>query len=235
MFYLGIICLLYYICICAVMKKWNSTFSGFWLVVGSFFIFIHWFMNPVLKVFFVAIFTCFLCMEMLILQKMCLKPKDNLNYVIVLGAKVNGTVVSESLRRRLDRAATYMKENPNTKAIVSGSQLGGELITEAEAMKLYLVEAGINEDRIMKEEHSYTTEQNLRFSKEMIPDVSCPVGIITNNYHVYRALCYARKLGYKEVYGIAASTHPVLFVNYLVREFFAIIKLFGLTIKFRVL
>ena len=235
MLYLGIICLLYYICICAVMRKWNSTFSRFWLVAGSFFVFIHWFMNPVLKVFFVAIVTFFLCTEMMILQKMFLKPKDELKYVIVLGAKVNGTMVSESLRRRLDRTLTYMKENPNTKAIVSGSQLGGEVITEAEAMKRYLVEAGIDENRIIKEENSYTTEQNLRFSKELIPDIAESVGIITSNYHVYRAICYAKKLGYQEVHGISASTHPVLLINYLVREFFAILKLFLLTIKFTML
>ena len=235
MLYLGIICLLYYICICAVMRKWNSTFSRFWLLAGSFFIFIHWFMNPLLKVFFVAIFTFFLCIELLILQKIFLKPKDQLKYVIILGAKVNGTVVSESLRRRLDRAAVYMKDNPDTKAIVSGSQLGGELITEAEAMKRYLVEVGIDANRILKEENSYTTEQNLWFAKELIPDISEPTGIITSNYHVYRALCYAKKLGYPKVYGIPASTHPVLFVNYMVREFFAILKLFLLTMKFTML
>ncbi len=235
MLYLGIICLLYYMCICAVMRKWNSTFSRFWPVVGIFLIFIHWFMNPLLKTLFVAIFTFFLCMEMLILREMFIKSKNNLEYVIVLGAKVNGTVVSESLRRRLDRTVTYMNENPNTKAIVSGSQLGGELITEAEAMKRYLVEAGIDENRIIKEENSFTTEQNLKFSKELILDSSCPVGIITSNYHVYRALCYAKKLGYQEVHGISASTHPVLFVNYMVREFFAILKLFLLTIKFTML
>ena len=235
MLYLGIICILYYICICAVMRKWNSTFSGFWPVVGSFFIFIHWIMNPLLKTFFVAIFIFFICIETMILQKMFLKQENNLDYVIVLGAKVNGTVVSESLRRRLDRTLTYMKENPNTKAIVSGSQLGGEVITEAEAMKRYLVEAGIDENRIIKEENSYTTEQNLRFSKELIPEISESVGIITSNYHVYRAICYAKKLGYQEVHGISASTHPVLLINYLVREFFAILKLFLLTIKITML
>ena len=235
MLYLGIICLIYYICICAVMGKWNSTFSRFWLLTGIFAICIQRFMNPVLEGIFLAGFTCFLCLEILILREMFKKPQEKLPYVIVLGAKVNGTVVSESLRRRLDRAVTYLKQNPDTIAIVSGSQLGGEMITEAEAMKRYLMAAGIEEARIIKEENSFTTEQNLKFSKELIPESDSPVGIITSNYHVYRALCYARKLGYKEVYGIAASTHPVLLVNYLVREFFAILKLFWLTIRFTML
>ena len=235
MLYLGIICLIYYICICAVMKKWNSTFSRFWLLAGIFAIGIHRFMNLVLECIFVAGFTCFLCLEILILREMFKKPQEKMPYVVVLGAKVNGTVVSESLRRRLDRAVTYLKQNPDTIAIVSGSQLGGELITEAEAMKRYLMAAGIEEARIIKEENSFTTEQNLKFSKELMSGYDGPVGIITSNYHVYRALCYARKLGYKEVYGIAASTHPVMLVNYLVREFFAILKLFWLTIRFTML
>jgi len=235
MFCFGIICLLYYICICMVMKKWNATFSRFWLFAGIFAISIHRFMNPFLWCIFVAVFTFFITLEMLILRGMFTKPQDKLAYVIVLGAKVNGTVLSEALRRRLDRTVTYMKENPDTIAIVSGSKLGGELITEAEAMKCYLMEAGICEEKIIKEDNSFTTEQNLKFSKELIPDISCPIGIITNNFHVYRALCYARKLGYKDVHGIAASTNPVMFVNYMVREFFAILKLFWLTMKFTML
>ena len=232
MLYFGIICLLYYACICKVMGKWNATFSRFWLIAGVFCFCIHRFMTPVLWCGLAAVFIFFLWIELLIIREMHRKSQEGLSYIVVLGAKVNGTVVSESLRRRLDRAALYMKENPETVAVVSGSQLGGELITEAEAMKKYLIEAGIKEMRILKEENSYTTEQNLRFSKEIIGDVSKPIGIVTNNFHVYRALCYARKLGYENVQGISASTHAVLLINYMVREFFAILKLFWLTKKF---
>lgn len=162
-------------------------------------------------------------------------PKLAIPYVIVLGAKVNGTEVSESLRRRLDRAVLYLKRNPQTYVIVSGSRLGGEKITEAEAMKRYLMESGISEERILKEENSYTTQENLKFSKELLPYENIQVGIITSNYHLYRSLSYAKSLGYKDPVGIPASTHPVLFVNYMTREFFAILKLFWLTKKITML
>ena len=232
---LGILCLVYYIAICLVMGKWNSTFSRFWIAAGLGMIGIHFIRSLIVDVIVGVAFAFFIMIEICIIKAMFLKKINNLPYIIVLGAKVNGTVVSESLRRRLDAAAEYLRENPKTQVIVSGSQLGGELITEAEAMKAYLQKAGIEENRIFKEEASFTTEQNLKFSRELMEDKQSPVGIVTSNYHVFRALAYAKHLGYQNVVGIPASCHPVLFVNYMVREFFAIIKLFWLTKKFTML
>ena len=222
---LAILCLIYYLCICQIMKKWNSTFSRFWLMTAAVFIVIHitnyiWIEKLVMMGFFF-----FAGIEMLILKAMHSKAVSGLSYIIVLGAKVNGTVVSESLRRRLDAAAEYLRENPDTQVIVSGSKLNGELITEAEAMMRYLVNQGIDKKRILKEENSYTTKQNLIYSREFIEDEGAAVGIVTSNYHIYRSLALARQLGYQQVYGIPASCHPVLFVNYMTREFFAVIKI----------
>lgn len=222
---LGILFLIYYICICLVMKKWNSTFSRFWLLAGVVMIGIHFIRSVIVDTLLAVGIGFFIGIEILIFKAMLQKKVNNLPYIIVLGAKVNGTVVSESLRRRLDTAAVYLKENPDTQVIVSGSKLGGELITEAEAMMRYLVEHGINPGRIHKEEASYTTKQNLMFSKELIEDKEAAVGIVTSNYHLFRSLAYARRLGYKKIYGIAASCHPVLFINYMTREFFALVKI----------
>ena len=217
------------------MGKWNSTFSRFWLIAGIFCILVHKLMAPLFWWVFGAVFLFFLIIEFKIVKEMIKRPKAALPCVIVLGAKVNGTRVSESLRRRLERTVVYMEKNPQTIAIVSGSRLGGELITEAEAMERYLIEKGIEERRIIKEEQSYTTQENLKLSKELLPDEKIQVGIITSNYHVYRSLCYAKILGYNEPVGISATTHPVLFPNYMVREFFAILKLFWLTKKITML
>lgn len=221
----GLLCLLYYIGICLVMKKWNATFARFWLLGGITFI-ITGLTNCIAINIGLSVFAVvFIIIEIHILNAMFAKKVNGLPYIIVLGAKVNGTVVSESLKRRLDAAVEYLSENPKTRVIVSGSKLNGELITEAEAMMHYLLGQGIERKRIVKEENSYTTRQNLTFSRELIEDKEAAVGIVTSNYHIYRSLYYARRLGYKEAIGIPASCHPALFVNYMTREFFAIVKI----------
>ena len=222
---LAILCLIYYLSICLVMKKWNSTFSRFWLMAAVLFMMVHITNYIWLKSLVLVIIGFFTGIELLILQAMSQREVPGLPYIIVLGAKVNGTVVSESLRRRLEAAVSYLQANADTKVIVSGSKLHDELITEAEAMKRYLVEHGIEPERILEEDQSFTTKQNLKFSRELMEDKGAAVGIVTSNYHMYRSLAYARRLGYQKVYGIPASCHPVLFVNYMTREFFAVFKI----------
>ena len=136
--------------------------------------------------------------------------KRNLPYLIVLGAQVRGRKLSSSLYRRIERARLYLTGNPETVVIVSGGQGKGEEVTEAFAMRQYLLEHGIEEKRIFMEGCSTTTEENLKFSAEYISDLKIPVGIVTNNFHMYRA---------------PAGCPPVFFINYMVREFFALAKM----------
>lgn len=166
----------------------------------------------------------FLLVELRIITGMCSRKEKDLPYIIVLGAHVEGTVVSDSLKRRLDKAEEYLRKNADTVVIVSGGQGKGELITEAQAMENYLINGGIHPSRIRKEEVSKTTKENLEYSAVFLTDKAVPVGIITNNFHVYRACLYAKRAGYTQVKGIPAGCHPVLFVNYMTREFFAVVK-----------
>lgn len=156
------------------------------------------------------------------------RPDKDLEVLIVLGAQVRGTRVTNSLKRRLDRACAYLKEHPKTVAILSGGQGRGEDISEAFAMNDYLLECGIEQARLLMEDKSTTTWENLKFSFGLYgadflnSDLhGKKVGIVTNDFHVCRALMMAKKQGYKKVQGVPASSNPVLFLNYLVREFFA--------------
>ncbi|MCD8104740.1 MAG: YdcF family protein [Lachnospiraceae bacterium] len=99
-------------------------------------------------------------------------PRQNLEYVIVLGAQVRGTSPSRALRRRLDRAVEYARENPDTIFILSGGQGSDEDISEAECMYRYLVGAGVSEDRLIQEADSTSTAENLRFSSAVIRALS---------------------------------------------------------------
>lgn len=146
-------------------------------------------------------------------------------WIIVLGAQVRGRKITDSLKRRLDCASEYLKEHPDVHVIVSGGQGKDEEVTEAYAMARYLECEGLDRRRIVQEDVSVNTLENLKFSRNLIADVDTPVGIVSNNFHVYRGCVYAKRAGFKEPFPIPASCHPLLFPNYFVRECFAVWKL----------
>lgn len=146
------------------------------------------------------------------------------DYLIVLGAGVNGTVPSLSMRNRLDAALEVMNESPDCIAIVSGGQGQGEDITEAEAMYRWLTDKGIEKERLWKEERSTSTEENLAFSLAMIDDAeTADIAVVSSEYHLYRAKLLAKENHGLDVFGVAGKTsYPVLKVNYFIREAFAV-------------
>ena len=150
-------------------------------------------------------------------------PKG-LEYLIILGAQVREDGPSKVLTFRLDKAAEYLLKNPETLCIVTGGQGYNEPITEAEAMKLYLSDKGIGKERIITEEKAVNTVQNIRFSKEKLPSADVPVGIVTNNFHIFRSMAIALNEGLTNVYGIPAPSDPIFLVNNMFREYFGIVK-----------
>ena len=173
----------------------------------------------------VAIFLCICALylvviEALVISGMASHGQEDLDYIIVLGAKVNGTRPSLALRCRIDRAYEYLAENPRTVAVLSGGQGNGEDISEAEAMRRGLTERGISEDRLMLEPLSTSTEENLDFSYRLLPE-GASVGLVTNNFHVWRAVQVAKTQG-KVASGISASYPNVLLIHYMMREFLSI-------------
>lgn len=149
----------------------------------------------------------------------------DLDYIIVLGAKVrpDGSP-STVLKYRLDAAYDYLDAHPRTQCVVSGGQGSNEPMSEADAMAQYLRERGIEENRILIENTSETTAENMALSRELIADPSAEIGIVTNNFHVYRALKIARKAGLEHVYGIAAYSNTWYLPNNMFYETFGILK-----------
>lgn len=146
-------------------------------------------------------------------------------YIIVLGAGVNGTVPSLSLRNRLDAALAFLEENPAAVAVVTGGQGSGEDLTEAECMRLWLEGRGIAPERILTEPRAENTRENLKFSFDLIRgreggSIPEPVAVVSSEYHLLRAKMQAEKLGV-DCAGVAArTTLPVLRINYFIREAF---------------
>lgn len=152
------------------------------------------------------------------------KSIENASYLIVLGAKVNGSQISRALRYRLDEAIEYMVEYPETKAIVSGGQGNGEDISEAEAMFQYMVEQGIEENRIIKEDASTNTRENIANSIQLMKKKQGSTLIVTNSFHVYRAVEIGKKQGIENLGSLSAPTDKILWIHYHVREVLAVIK-----------
>lgn len=150
------------------------------------------------------------------------------DYVIILGAGVNGEQLSWTLWERMQKGLDYLEKYPNVKVVVSGGQGPGEGIPEAEAMKRFLVEHGIADERILKEERSTSTMENFRFSKEILaqqPDFqdSERVAVITNDFHLFRSKILAQRNGLIPV-GIPSPTPWYLVPNVYLREYFAVVK-----------
>lgn len=230
---LSLLCIFYYFFIAWYTKRVNSTFSWFWILLGIWCLILaaitdilpDWGDYAVLVVQ-ILIMVVFVVIETFILCAMVSLPQKNLDYIIVLGAQIRGTVISGTLKRRLDKALAYLQKNEETICIVTGGQGKGEAVSEAKAMADYLTGCGIAEERILLENQSTSTYENLANSFELVEiEASTRVGIVTNNFHMYRAMKYAKLIGIKKVYAIVASCDVVLFLNYMTREFFAVLAM----------
>ncbi len=230
---IGILAIFYYLFICYYTRKWNSTFAAFWVVFAVFNFILAAIMNfspawlryVLLTLNFIAYFV-FFAVQVIICSAMLTLPPRKLDLIIILGAQVRGTKITNSLKRRLDKGAGYLKQNPQTRVIVSGGQGKGEDVTEASAMAQYLAAHGIEKERIFLEEQSRNTYENLKYSASFTDSMDDRIGIVSNNFHIYRSLMLGRQIGYTRLYGIAAGCNPVLFLNYMVREFFAVMRMY---------
>jgi uncharacterized SAM-binding protein YcdF (DUF218 family) len=152
-------------------------------------------------------------------------PAPGADAVVVLGAGVRGTRVSQTLAYRLDAALSYAQANPAALVVVSGGQGPGEDLPEADAMADYLLAAGLSPDRLVLEAQSTSTEENFLFSRALL-DARLQSGYrtvyVTNGFHVYRAGLVAHAQGWTDIDGLAAPEVPYLKVNNWLRETLAI-------------
>lgn len=231
---LGILCLGYYIFLISL----RMDFAAVWLVAGlglltaaGVYMWLTernahlpvWFKGGVGVILALGI-GIFLVAEALIISGMSEKGEPNLDYVIVLGAQVRGDHPSRALRHRIETAAKYLNDNSGTIAILSGGQGPGENMTEAVCMRDELVKLGIEEERLILEERSTSTKENLIYSAELAPVKESRIGLITQNFHVFRSRKLAAHQNYKNICGIAAPSEFIYQPHFMVREAFALVK-----------
>lgn len=157
------------------------------------------------------------------------------DYVIVMGAGVNGTEPSLSLLNRLQAAERWLLDNPEGIAILSGGQGNGELITEARCMYDWLTARGIDPARLIMEPKATSSYENIKFSLELLAahggDPSGKVAIVSNDYHLCRIRLIAKELGCEPAAVAAKTPYLILYANYAIREAAALWEIFLLGVR----
>lgn len=154
--------------------------------------------------------------------------KYNEEAVIVLGAGVRGDRVTVPLAYRLNAAVEYHKKNPEAVIVVTGGQGYQETVTEAYAMEKYLVRKGVDPSKIIKEERATSTNENMRFTKEILDkhfEGDYSVVVITNNFHTYRGVQIAKIEGFESVYRKPAGLKWYNMAPCYLRESLAVLKM----------
>ncbi|WP_153730797.1 YdcF family protein [Sporosarcina obsidiansis] len=150
------------------------------------------------------------------------KANGSYEYAVILGAKVNGEEPSLSLRYRLEAATDYANRYPHVQFVLSGGQGKDEGISEAQAMYNYLIKQGIAKDRLLLEDRSTSTYENLKYTLELLPEIE-GVTIISSDYHLARARFLARQIGWNTDV-VVAKTPEVVKKKVWIRERLALFK-----------
>lgn len=194
--------------------KWLDHFKNKWLI-------------KIVKYMILAMLSfVFVIITMLVFVGQNDTTKFDENALIVLGSGIKGETVLPALKNKLDKAIEYWLKNPNSMIIVSGGQGPQEDISEALAMKRYLLKNNVPEDIIIMEDKSTSTYENFAFSKKTLDDLykeNYSVAYITNDFYIYRAGKIANLAGLKSMSFSAKTQWYTIPTSYL-RETIAILK-----------
>lgn len=177
------------------------------------------------KIFTICLVICLLVVgitECIIIKASFGDPEEEVEYMVVLGAKVNPTGPSVSLWDRINAAYDYLEANPNVIAILSGGQGNDEPMAEAQSMYGELVKLGIDPSRLWMEDQATSTWENIQFSLNLIEEKTgtrpSKLGVLSSEYHLFRASLFAKACDVEFV-GIPAQTSRLSQkINHFMRE-----------------
>jgi uncharacterized SAM-binding protein YcdF (DUF218 family) len=171
----------------------------------------------------------FCVMEGFLLKAGNTQPSGSPDAVIVLGAGVNGSKPSLVLQSRINAAADYLKKYPDIPVVLSGGRGPGESVSEASAIYHGLVKKGIDTRRLILDETSFSTSENIKNSLQLLKkriDLSqSTIALVTSDFHVYRACSLCESMGVHAIGVPAKLSWWWLDANYYTREAFAVGKM----------
>lgn len=235
----GSISIIYYFLLVTFGGK--ISFAKLWLIIGSFMFLIGIIkkldknktirINKRIKGVFITLVSIgaasFIIIEGFIITSGVGGEMKKSDYLLILGAGLRGENMSLTLSQRMHKSLEYIDKYPNVKIVVSGGQGSGENITEAEAMKRFLINHGVSEKNIIKEEKSTSTAENIKYTKNKLEQIDgredMKISIVTSDFHMFRAQFLAKRVGFY-TYAVPAKLHFLLIPNFYVREYFAVIN-----------
>lgn len=145
------------------------------------------------------------------------------DFLVVMGAGINGTEPSLSMLDRLEAALDWLEAHPDSSVIVSGSKAPDELMSEAAVMAAWLEGQGIAPERILLDELSDDSRENIVNSYTLAAkNGGGRVAFVSSEYHLCRMRMIIRSLGFEPVCVAAQTSRVSLRINYFIREAFAV-------------
>lgn len=154
------------------------------------------------------------------------QPAVSCDYLIVLGAGVEGETPSPILQDRIEMAYNYLTEHPDTVCIATGGKGDDENLSEAQCIYNHLTAMGIEADRIWMEDQATSTVENFRYSIALLEEktggIPESVGVLSNEFHLFRASLMAKKQGLTPIFVAAPTSKTGVRIGYTIREIFAL-------------
>lgn len=231
---LGVLCLIYYFT-CEVVEANGVSILFIWIVFGTILVIkgiIGLFMSPnmilnilfiTFDVLFILFFISIIFFSAFVIKDMNDIAESDCDYIIVLGATVDGSEPSEVLQNRINAAYNYLINNENTKVIGTGGQGADEDISEGMCIGNTLNKMGISSDRILFEDRSRTTVENFKFALDMIEGNPKKIAIATSGFHIFRSKFILSNYIDAEVYGVPSAGGGALIPHYILREYIVFI------------
>lgn len=154
------------------------------------------------------------------------QPEASCDYLILLGAGVDGDTPSPILQDRINQAYSYLTEHPDTICIVTGGKGDDENLSEAQCMFNHLTAMGIQGGRIWMEDQATSTVENFEYSLQLLQKKTGSIpenlGVMSNEFHLFRAKLIAKSNGLDPIFVAAPTSQMMVRINYTVREIFAL-------------
>ena len=235
LFMTGIIFLIYGLIVLCILGP-NRIFNFFYIAAGLFLILfskcrdtMNDSVRKILSVIILLLAVVFIIVETIIITY-ALKPSEkNADYVIVLGSQIRSDGPSIDFQARLDSAYAYFQENPDSKIICTGAKGPSEPVSEGQGGAEYLIMKGIPKEKILVEDQSFNTYQNLENAAKLISQEGkdpseTGIVVVSASYHLYRAHLLAKRIGFDSVTCKGGHGLWTLQPHYYTREFFALGK-----------